>query len=98
MLAYSPTMFSDLCVFSVVPSKAILCVTASKKYVASCGEDFTCCVYEDLKKLKSSRHSNPMKVLKGHVAPVSAVTFSPDETMVATGILTEHEVLYLNLK
>ena len=34
-------------------SGPVLCVTAGKKYTATCGEDYTCCVYDEITKLKS---------------------------------------------
>ncbi|XP_012935535.1 telomerase protein component 1 [Aplysia californica] len=65
-------------------SKPILCVTTSKSYVASCGEDFTCCIYENIRQLKSQRESKPTRILKGHIAPVTSCSFNSDETMIIT--------------
>ncbi|XP_059178831.1 telomerase protein component 1-like [Physella acuta] len=65
-------------------SKPVLCIETSKSYVASGSEDFTCCLYENIRQLKSSKQSQPTTKLTGHLGPVTSCTFSPDETMLAT--------------
>ncbi|KAH9524948.1 hypothetical protein Btru_028330 [Bulinus truncatus] len=65
-------------------SKPVLCVETSKSYVASGSEDFTCCLYDDIRRLKSSKQAKPGCVLKGHIGPVTACSINLDETLLAT--------------
>ncbi|GFS23877.1 telomerase protein component 1 [Elysia marginata] len=62
----------------------VLCVASSKSYVAVGGEDFTCCLYDNVNKLKSYKQSKPSVYLRGHVGPVTSCCFNEDETMLAT--------------
>ncbi|XP_055874450.1 telomerase protein component 1-like isoform X1 [Biomphalaria glabrata] len=65
-------------------SKAVLCLYTSKSYVASGGEDFTCCIYEDIQRLKSSKKAEPHIVLKGHIGPVTSCCINDEESLLAT--------------
>ncbi|XP_050397784.2 telomerase protein component 1 [Patella vulgata] len=65
-------------------SKNVLCIDTTKEYIVTGGEDSTCCVYTNVKKIKTSKQVEADVILHHHTAAVTGCSFNTAGTMFAT--------------